>query len=68
MKRRRLRKLVPDGELIRRRAAGERLRELAPQALVGLAGRPYEAEFLRAVGKTEEMAPRVVRFTRAAVA
>jgi hypothetical protein len=29
MKRRRLRKLVPDGELIRRRAAGERLRELA---------------------------------------
>ena len=25
-----------------------RLRELAPRALVGLAGRPYEAEFLRA--------------------
>lgn len=29
MKRRRLRKLVPDGELFRRRAAGEPLRELA---------------------------------------
>ncbi len=30
MKRRRLRTLVPDAELIRRRAAGETLRELAP--------------------------------------
>jgi hypothetical protein len=30
MKRRRLRKLVPDAELIRRRAAGETFRELAP--------------------------------------
>ena len=29
-RRRRLRKLVPDAELIRRRAAGETLRELAP--------------------------------------
>ena len=39
-----------------------RLRELAPVALVGLAGRPYEAEFLRALGgKAEELAPRVVR-------
>lgn len=41
-----------------------RLRELAPEALVGLAGRPYEAEFLRLVGAVEEVAPRVVRFTR----
>jgi predicted nicotinamide N-methyase len=39
----------------------ERLRELAPEALVGLAGRPYEAEFLRRVGQYEEVAPRVVR-------
>jgi predicted nicotinamide N-methyase len=38
-----------------------RLRELAPVALVGLAGRPYEAEFLRAAGAVEEVAPRVVR-------
>jgi predicted nicotinamide N-methyase len=41
-----------------------RLRELAPEALVGLAGRPYEAEFLRVVPGAEEVAPRVVRFTR----
>jgi predicted nicotinamide N-methyase len=41
-----------------------RLRELAPVALVGLAGRPYEAEFLRLVGDVEEIAPRVVRLTR----
>jgi predicted nicotinamide N-methyase len=38
-----------------------RLRELAPVALVGLAGRPYEAEFLRQVGASDEVAPRVVR-------
>jgi predicted nicotinamide N-methyase len=38
-----------------------RLRELAPEALVGLAGRPYEAEFLRQIGAHEEVAPRVVR-------
>ena len=37
-----------------------RLRELAPAALVGLAGRPYEAEFLRSAGVTVEIAPRVV--------
>ena len=42
-----------------------RLRELAPKALIGLAGRPYEAEFLRALGDVEEVAPRVVSFTRA---
>ena len=42
-----------------------RLRELAPQALIGLAGRPYEAEFLRALGDVEEVSARVVRFTRA---
>ena len=41
-----------------------RLRELAPEALVGLAGRPYEAEFLRLLGAVEEVAQRVVRFTR----
>lgn len=41
-----------------------RLRELAPETLVGLAGRPYEAEFLRLLGRVEEVAPRVVRFTR----
>jgi len=39
----------------------ERVRELAPEALVGLAGRPYEAEFLRRAGSHEEIAPRVVR-------
>jgi predicted nicotinamide N-methyase len=37
-----------------------RLRELAPAALVALAGRPYEAEFLRLAGPVEEVAPRVV--------
>ena len=39
----------------------ERLGELAPVALVGLAGRPYEQEFLRLVGDPVEIAPRVVR-------
>jgi predicted nicotinamide N-methyase len=43
----------------------DRLRELAPAALVGLAGRPYESEFLRAADRPEEIAPRVVRLTRA---
>jgi hypothetical protein len=38
-----------------------RLRELAPVALVGLAKRPYEDAFLRAAGKAEQVAPRVVR-------
>ena len=42
-----------------------RIRELAPQALIGLAGRPYEAEFLRSLGEVEEVSARVVRFTRA---
>jgi predicted nicotinamide N-methyase len=42
-----------------------RLHELAPEALIGLAGRPYETEFLRALGAIEEVSPRVVRFTRA---
>lgn len=37
-----------------------RLHELAPRALVGLAGRPYEAEFLRGAGAAAEVAPRVV--------
>jgi len=40
-----------------------RLRELAPRALVGLAGRPYEAEFLRAAGPVEQVAERVVLLT-----
>jgi predicted nicotinamide N-methyase len=38
----------------------ERLRELAPKALVGLAGRPYEAEFLGRAGSVREIADRVV--------
>jgi predicted nicotinamide N-methyase len=38
----------------------ERLRELAPVAYVGLAGRPYEAEFLRNAGSVVEVAERVV--------
>jgi predicted nicotinamide N-methyase len=38
-----------------------RLRELAPVALVALAGRPYETEFLQLAGDVEEIAPRVVR-------
>jgi len=42
-----------------------RLRELAPQALVGLAGRPYESEFLRAAGNVEPVAERVVLLKRA---
>jgi predicted nicotinamide N-methyase len=37
------------------------LRRLAPEALVGLAGRPYEQQFLGAVEGTTEVAPRVVR-------
>jgi predicted nicotinamide N-methyase len=37
-----------------------RIRELAPVAYVGLAGRPYEAEFLRDAGASEEIADRVV--------
>ena len=39
----------------------ERLRELAPSALVGLAGRPHEQAFLRLAGPFELVAPRVVR-------
>jgi predicted nicotinamide N-methyase len=38
----------------------ERLRELAPVAFVGLAGRPYETEFLRRAGASTEIADRVV--------
>jgi predicted nicotinamide N-methyase len=36
------------------------LRRLAPEALVGLAGRPYEQQFLRGVESSTEIAPRVV--------
>jgi predicted nicotinamide N-methyase len=39
----------------------DRLRALAPVALVGLAGRPYEDEFLRLAGSWTEIDPRVVR-------
>ena len=38
----------------------ERLRELAPVAYVGLAGRPYEAAFLERAGSVVEIAERVV--------
>jgi predicted nicotinamide N-methyase len=38
----------------------ERLHELAPRALVGLAGRPYEADFLGKAGAVVEIADRVV--------
>ena len=39
------------------------VQKLAPQALVGLAGRPYERAFLDATSAIE-VAPRVVRVTR----
>jgi len=42
-----------------------RLRELAPRALIGLAGRPYEAEFLREARSVERVAERVVLLSRA---
>jgi predicted nicotinamide N-methyase len=42
-----------------------RLRDLAPAALVGLAGRPYEQGFLRLAAGAEEVAPRVVRLREA---
>jgi predicted nicotinamide N-methyase len=42
----------------------ERLRELAPSALIALAGRPYEEAFLRRAGEAVEVAPRVVRTRR----
>jgi predicted nicotinamide N-methyase len=38
----------------------ERLRDLAPKAIVGLAGRPYEKEFLGRAGSVDEIAERVV--------
>jgi predicted nicotinamide N-methyase len=41
----------------------ERLREAAPAALVGLAGRPYEPEFLRRAAPVEYLADRVVRLS-----
>jgi len=41
----------------------QRLRELAPVALIGLAGRPYEAEFLRLAGPVEELSARVLRLS-----
>jgi predicted nicotinamide N-methyase len=43
-----------------------RLREAAPEALVGLAGRPYEDAFLRCAGDVEQVAERVVRLVRPA--
>lgn len=41
-----------------------RLRELAPEALVALAGRADEDEFLRLAAPVERVAPRVVRLRR----
>jgi len=41
-----------------------RLRELAPTALVALAGRPYEDTFLRQAGEAIPIAERVVRLGR----
>lgn len=41
-----------------------RLGELAPRALIGLAGRPYERPFLEQVGVVEQVAERVVGVTR----
>jgi predicted nicotinamide N-methyase len=38
-----------------------RLHELAPVALVALAGRPYESAFLERAKRVDEVAPRVVR-------
>jgi predicted nicotinamide N-methyase len=40
------------------------LRRLAPVSLVALAGRPYEAEFLRLAAPVTEVAGRVVQLTR----
>jgi predicted nicotinamide N-methyase len=40
-----------------------RLSELAPSALIALAGRPFEDAFLRLAGTVDEVAPRVVRLT-----
>jgi predicted nicotinamide N-methyase len=42
-----------------------RLRGIAPEALIALAGRPYEAEFLRRAGSVEHVADRVVLLGRA---
>ena len=42
-----------------------RLRELAPEALLALAGRPYEQELLQLAAPVHEVAPRVVRLLRA---
>jgi predicted nicotinamide N-methyase len=41
----------------------QRLRELAPTALIALAGRPFENAFLRLAGRVDEVASRVVRLT-----
>jgi predicted nicotinamide N-methyase len=42
----------------------ERLRQVAPMALVALAGRPSEDAFLRKAGAAVEVAPRVVRISQ----
>jgi predicted nicotinamide N-methyase len=41
----------------------DRVGELAPEALVALAGRPYEAEFLRLTRSVTDLGSRVVRLT-----
>jgi predicted nicotinamide N-methyase len=38
-----------------------RLQPLAPTAILGLAGRPYEADFLRLAPAVDDLAPRVVK-------
>ncbi|HST14486.1 MAG TPA: methyltransferase domain-containing protein [Gaiellaceae bacterium] len=45
----------------------ERLRELAPEGLVALAGRPYEDAFLQRAGVVDDVAPRVVRLRHASL-
>jgi hypothetical protein len=70
MKRRRLRKLVPDGELIRRRAAGEPLRELgsdydvAHTTLGRYFERPEVKKQLRAAAKQLRTAQRALATRR----
>jgi hypothetical protein len=71
--RRRLRRLVPDGELLRRRAAGEPLRELASDygvahtTLLRYFGRPEVAKQLREAAQELRAEERALAGQRAAV-